>query len=434
MVKDQASSVPQMRPLIKANWQSVPWKPAALIAALLFVAETHMPSAVIEANPGNVANQMQGSAVRQVCYLTIGILGVVYLVRLRNYRIRWRSPVTLTFGSLVVWCVLSVTWADEPATSFKRVIAYLLMITGAAGASAAWSNRQILRFISLTGAFQLTAGIVAEIVTGYFKPWVSGYRFAGTQPWNLEGFCCLVFVLSSVAAADADPPRKVFFRCLALYGLTFLVLTRARGSMMGATVGFLVYLLLSRSVLTKVSIGLAASISGLLLYMSGLFDTLIDFLSRGGEGTTTLTGRQPLWDLLWTFVPGRPLTGYGYHDFFTQARVDYFESELHWEQIDNAHNIYLDNILTLGYIGLLLHTSVLLLGVVCGSYYFRKTRSPIFALAAAVSAAFLLVGCLETVVFISPGPVAFGVTMLLWVLCLERKTNCFDDSVGQNAL
>ena len=261
-------------------------------------------------------------------------------------------------------------------------------------------------------------------------PWLSDYRFAGTQPWNLEGFCLLLFVLSSVAAADADPRQKFLFRCLAMYGLAFLLLTRARGSMMGVTVGLLIYVLLSRSLVTKITLGLAAAISTLLVYMSGLSDKLLDFVMRGGEGTTTLTGRQPLWDLAWTFVSAHPLTGYGYQAFWTLDTADYFSSELHWENASNTHNMYLDNILTLGYVGLVLHTSVLVLIVICGSYCFRKTRSPVFALAAAMGAAFLLVGSLETVLLISPGPFAFSSTLLLCVFCLGPKHRAQDDPSG----
>jgi O-antigen ligase len=422
MIKDEELAMSTIRPVTETKDQTFPWKPAILMALLLFIAENHMPAEVIENGASEFQSQMQANVLRQFCYMTIGIIGITYLVRTRSYLIQWRNPVALAWGSLVAWCVLSAIWAGEPLLVFKRIIAYLLMITGAAGLSAACSHKQILRFISLSGAFQLTVGVAAEVATGYFKPWISDYRFAGTQPWNLEGFCLLLFVLSSVAAADADPQRKLFFRCLAVYGLAFLLLTRARGSMMGVTVGLLIYVLLSRSLVARVSFGLAAAISTLLVYMSGISDKLLDFVTRGGEGTTTLTGRQPLWDLAWTFVSARPLTGYGYQDFWTVDLADYFSSELHWENASNTHNIYLDNILTLGYVGLVLHTSLLVLTVVCGSYYYRKTRSPIFALAAAMGAAFLLVGNLETVLLIAPGPFALNSTLLLCVFCLGRKT------------
>ena len=141
-----------MHPVTKTKDQTVPWKPAILMAVLLFIAENHMPASVIESGTSEFQKQMQANVLRQFCYLTIGIIGITYLVRTKSYLVQWRSPVALVWGSLVVWCVSSITWAGDPLLVFKRIIAYLLMITGAAGLSAACSHKQIVKFISLSGA------------------------------------------------------------------------------------------------------------------------------------------------------------------------------------------------------------------------------------------------------------------------------------------
>lgn len=395
-----------------------PWIPAIILSTVLFLAEAHSPALVIDGDSDGFVAQSQGSVLRQFCYVSIALIGIIYLFRAKSCSFTWRRPVALAWALLVGWCMLSTLWAQEPVTSAKRILAYLFMVTGAAGMSVSWSRKHVLQFISLSGAAHLTAGIVAELATGYFTPWISGYRFAGTQSWNVQGFCCLLMVLASVAAADSDPRHKFIFRTLAIYGLTFLMLTRSRSSLMGIAVGYLIYFLLTRSLVTKVRFGLAASTSVLILYISGLLTSMFDFFSRSGEGVEDLTGRQPLWELLATFVKLRPMTGYGYQSFWTAKNVDYFAGELHWP-VSSAHNSYLDNIITLGFVGLILHASVLIFGVVGGSSLFKKTRSPIFAVAAAMCAVFLVVGMLEATVVITAGPYNFGVTLLLWVLCLE---------------
>jgi O-antigen ligase len=397
----------------------LPWGPATLICTLLFLAEHSWPAQVLNGTENDYVAKLKGSGLREFCYVTIFLIGIFYLIRATGYRFAWRSPVAVAFGSLLAWCSLSIMWSEEPGTSIKRVIAYLFMTTGAAGIAAFWSRKQILQLICLSGAAQLTVGVAAEIVTGYFTPWVSDYRFAGTQPWNVEGFCCLLLVLSSLAAGDTDPRHKILFRILALYGLAFLVLTKSRSSMMGVTAGYLVYLFLTRPLVTKVWFSIAVSTSALLLYMSGLSTSLIDYLTRGGEGVDNFTGRQPMWELALTFVKKRPMIGYGYEGFWTVRNVDYFTSELHWS-ISSAHSSYLENLLALGCIGLVLHVSVLIFGIVRGSLLFRNAHSPIFALAAAICAVFLAVGTLESVVLWSPGPYSFGVALLVWSLCLEK--------------
>lgn len=409
---------------------SFPWFWAILISALIFVAENYFPIDVM-ANENSTDLQaaiLQGSIVRQIGYPIIGLIGIVWLMRARDTRLAWRSPLALTCFSLVLWCALSISWAEEPEIAGKRFFAFLLMITGAAGAAAFWSRAEILKFISLSGAANLTFGVVGEIALGNFTPWVSDYRFAGTLTWNTQGFCCLLVALSSLAASDSDRRYKVIFRLLALYGLIFLILTKSRSAMLGFVVGFLVYYLLTRSVTAKAWVASVLSISALVLYMSGAMGSLIGFLSRNGEGADSLTGRVPMWELALVFVKRRPITGYGYHDFWTIANVDYFSSEFHWT-VSAAHNGYLETLLTLGYVGLCLHVLVLVLGIIRGAYLFKVSRRPMFALAAAILAVFLVVGILEADVLWSPSPYNFGVTLLLWSLCLEKASSSDLESV-----
>jgi O-antigen ligase len=422
MVCDQEFSNSMTLPAADADGQwSFPWGPAILISTLLFLAENYWPADVVEGVTVDAqVSLMQGSVLRELCYITLSLIGIIYLFRAKGYRPTLRSPLGVAFGSLVAWCALSAMWAEEPATSIKRMIAYLFMITGAAGVATLWSRRQIVQFISLSGAAHLGIGVVAEIFIGRFTPWVADYRFAGTQHWNVQGFCCLFLVLSSLAAGDSDPRHKRLFRTLALCGLAFLVLTKSRSSMMGVTAGLLVYFMLTRSLATKVWVGLAAATSLLILYMGGFLTSMTNFLSRGGEGVDNLTGRQPMWELAMTFVRRRPATGYGYQDFWTVSNVDYFSSEFHWP-VSSAHNAYLETLLGLGYFGMALHVLVLTLGIVRGSFLFRKTRSPIFALAAAIFTAFLVVGGLEAVVLWAPGPYNFGTMLLIWSFCLQRE-------------
>jgi O-antigen ligase len=400
-----------------------PWFSAILFSFVILLSENYFPADALanELSTDVQASILQGSVVRQIGYLIIALIGMAWFVRMKGYRlVAWRSPLLLAFGSLLLWSALSISWSQEPEISTKRLLGYLFMITAAAGASAMWSRGEILKFISLSGAAHLTVGVVGEMIIGNFTPWTSGYRFAGTLPYNVQGFCCLVLGLSSLAASDADPRYKMMFRCIALYGLTFLVLTRSRSSMLGGVVGLLVYCMLTRSLRVKFISVMTLSISALVLYMFGAMDSLIAFLSRNGEGSGDFTGRVPVWQLAQTFVSRRPMTGYGYHDFWTVANVDYFSSEFHWT-ISAAHSGYIETLLTLGYFGLLLHTLVLVLGFVIGVRLFMMSRSPSFALAATICVVVLVVSTLEVVVLWSTSPYSFGIMLLVLSLCINKR-------------
>jgi exopolysaccharide production protein ExoQ len=411
---------------IKPAWplphtRPFPWVMAILISAVLFLAENQFSAGAMDDNNGTdlQASILQGNLIRQIAYPFIGLIGIVWLFRATRYRLLWRSPLVVSFGLLLGWCVLSVAWAQEPAISIRRIVVFFFMMTCAAGAAALWSHTQSVMFISLSGAAHLTIGALYEIATGRFAPWNSDYRFAGTLEWNVQGFCCLLLALSSLAASDSDSRYKAVFRSLALYGLAFLILTKSRSSMVGAAAGLLVYYLLTRSLAKKTFAMMAFAISALLLCLSEGLNSSIAFLTRNAEGASDLTGRIPLWKLAATFVNRKPMTGYGYQGFWTVANVDYFSSELHWT-ISAVHNGYLETVLTLGYIGLCLHVLALIFGVSNGCSNFKMTRSPIFALAAAIFAVLVVVGWLEVVVLWKPSPYNFGIALLLWTLCLQK--------------
>ncbi len=312
-------------------FEKVPWLAASLISVALFFSENYMPADVIDGSSVDTqVAKLQGSIIRQLAYPMVAAFGVFWLIRARDYRVAWRSPLVVVFGSLLVWCTLSIVWAQEPSVALKRLVVYLMMITGAAGAAAAWPRLGILQFISLSAASNLSVGVVAELAIGQFRPWLSDYRFAGTLHWNEQGFCCLVLALSSLAAADSIERHKNLFRLLSAYGLIFLILTKSRSSMMGLAAGLFLYIFLTRPATTKWLMLLGSTAAGLLLYMTGVLDTLLALLTRNGEGAENLTGRKPMWDLAMTYVDKRPLEGYGFQDFWTAANVDYFSQEFHW--------------------------------------------------------------------------------------------------------
>ena len=264
------------------------WWTALLYAVPLFIAETEWPITLANDDFNVQVNakvaSMQGSVVRQACYLIVLATGLFCLKRVKRHLSSWRSPMSLVYSLLIAWCAISVLWADDLSLSFKRLLAYLFMVVAAVGATALWSHRQILAYLSYTGIAALIFGLVAEIVIGGFKPWYADYRFDGGLHANVQALCCIMLILSAMAAADTDKEHRTRFRLLALAGVSFLVLTKSRSCLMGMTLAFVVYTTLTRSVLAKVWTALTVVTSILTLYMVGALTKVIAFLSRDGEG------------------------------------------------------------------------------------------------------------------------------------------------------
>ena len=164
---------------------------------------------------------------------------------------------------------------------------------------------------------------------------------------------------------------------------------------------------------------LAASL-GCALLASGVGTRLYTTLNREGEGNQNLTGRAPLWQELLTYADRHFLLGYGYEGFWTTATIDDVSNHQHW-QIDSAHSSYIESLLTLGIIGVTLHTLALLAGLAEGIRLYRRTRRLLFLLAAALCAVYLLGGTFEAILLFKPSPISFYVALLLALLCLPTS-------------
>jgi exopolysaccharide production protein ExoQ len=87
------------------------------------------------------------------------------------------------------------------------------------------------------------------------------------------------------------------------------------------------------------------------------YDPLADFhtaffLGRVEE-SETLSGRAFIWPEVMYYVSRRPWLGYGYESFWTPGRIDAISDDLGWG-LREAHNAYLEILLSLGLVGLTL--------------------------------------------------------------------------------
>ncbi len=403
--------------------QQFSWTVTLLLTVLLLMAEHHSAASV----HGGLERDFQleergGQLLRQIAYLGLGGLGwFAWRKRAKsNMSPAWNKAAALPLLALLLWCCVSITWSADPLLVGKRIIVLMLLCLGASGLVLFWSRRTILFVCCISSAVQVSVGIVAEISNGLFVPTHGDYRFGGTLTWNEQGMLCLVLFTSSLALAFAGGRGRVIFSLLAAYGGLFLVLTRSRGSLIGMGLVMLIFVGMRVSLQAKVALVIFGGLLGSLLLVSGAVGKVADFASRGGEGADTLTGRGPLWDDCLQYVAKRPLAGAGYEDFWTPQTIDDISDDQHWP-IAAAHSAYIESLLTLGAIGLVLHTATLLGMLVSSFMLFRRTRDSLYCLSAAFALVYLAVGGLESVLLIKPSPVSFFVAMLLAAVCVAPE-------------
>jgi O-antigen ligase len=101
-------------------------------------------------------------------------------------------------------------------------------------------------------------------------------------------------------------------------------------------------------------------------------DSVMGVLGR----SSNLTGRTEIWSLVVSFIPQRPILGYGYSGFWFGASPESFVvNRVMRGPVMYSHNGYLEMLLTLGVIGLLLTLVLIGTGMRRSLYFSRQRQS-----------------------------------------------------------
>ena len=409
-----------------ASWNPIRYSvPLVLLLTLCLLYAEHQSAVQMHGNIDldYVVSKQNGRVTRELAYLTLGALGLIgcYISLIRDrVRLHWNRVFTTILALLLGWTAISLLWTDTAETTSKRLFVLALMFVGAFGITLSWTRTQVLKFMAISAAIQVGVGVVAELIYGYFTPWQADYRFAGTLPWNSQGYVCLVLTLAAVCVVRLREPHRWFYKVLAMFGFVFLLLTRSRGGLLAFTLALVLYLLLTLDARQKILTLLGVTTLATVIAASGVGPTLLSILNRGGEGSENFTGRGPLWDELMTYVARRPLTGYGYEGFWTVTTIDDVSEDQLWA-IDNAHSGYIEGLLELGWTGAILHTLALLIGMVEGIRLFRRTREYAWFLAASLCFVYLVGGFLEALFIVKTSQSSFYFAMLLCTLAVQPQ-------------
>jgi exopolysaccharide production protein ExoQ len=361
----------------------------------------------------------EGSIVRRVSLLSLGLFAIASLVRHRAHcRLRITDPLGWIFLSFVAWAPLSLVWAEDPALSIRRQVVFAIVCTAAAAIACRFSFRGIILWTFFSTSLFLVIGVLAEVFLGTFRPFASGYRFAGTVPPNGQGIDCALLVLSGVAAADLEKHRLTIFRACALLGFVFLIFTGSRTSIAACLLAFSVYLGIVCSRAMKIAMAYSSSIVFCLILMV-MGDTFLPKLQSafiaGRDSSTidTFNGRTGIWDDVSYYVRQRPILGYGFGGFWTPAHLSEISEQEKWA-VPDGHSTYLDYLLTLGSVGMALYILLLILGITSAFRFYRSSRNSTFAFCGALLVFCAFNGVLESAM---AGP---SVLMFLSMVVLAR--------------
>ena len=272
-----------------------------------------------------------------------------------------RKPLTGLSFAFAAIALLSATWSEVPAytaASAFGLVAYLIL---ACLAVRDLDQATAIKTILASLTIYLMAGLLAGLI-GLDVAWLAPSadetfsRLQGLSGHpNTFGQQAAIFLTLTAISYRLGIVRKSTAAILLAIGLAAILASGSRTNLVAALIAWAVIALRSNSWRhVIVSVGLTLLASFVLLAATGVLSdgaTLLKSFSRSGsEGEIfTLTGRTELWATAWNLIVDKPLLGWGYNgieDIMARSVSAGFEGTA-----INAHNMALQCIASLGFIG-----------------------------------------------------------------------------------
>jgi O-antigen ligase len=316
----------------------------------------------------------QGMPGRRIGFVLLGAVAGAALARGGARRLRLNGVLGLLLAAYMVWSLLSLAWADDVVLTGKTLIAFALLWTGAVWVGLRLSLHEILEFAFLSNILTWVTCLGIELGFGVFRPWASGYRFAGLYHPNETGQCLGVAVLAATVLFDMSRGRRAaMYFLLGLGAFGFLILTGSRTALLctvTAMAAMLVIAEVGRHGLQRLGIvlaGVGAVLCAIyLLQGSDWVGRLISVVSLGRDDSdlTTLTQRTPMWkEVIETYIAARPLTGYGYGGFWNLRHIVAMSLLQRGTVYYHSHSGYLEMALSIGIGGAVVHVLTIVLSL-----------------------------------------------------------------------
>lgn len=308
---------------------------------------------------GDGALSGTGDSARQATFIMMFVLIVATAVLTKGAQFLLEVPIALAV--LLLWCWASVTWAIEPAVSFRRVLFTTIVVLSVVYCVNMLSYQQVMS--SLAGWFALIVlldWLTVQIITNAIhqaneaEPLLAGnWRGIHTHKNEAGALCAIAALLFG----DLAFRSRSFITAPALAALSvgFLVMTQSKTSEGAVIVAALVGLFIDRGYRNPVlrNILSIVGLCVLILLAIGFGDQAVElmaFLDDPGS----LTGRVQIWPVLFRYAADHLLLGSGYGSFWAIGSASpVYEDGAEWlTTIAHAHNGYIDLLVQIGLVGL----------------------------------------------------------------------------------
>ena len=262
----------------------------------------------------------------------------------------------LLFAPIVLFCILSATWSNDPSVTLRRALFLLLstlvgLILGAdfkiAGLVRLFATASLIHILLCAVYFVLSPHVLHSPSDPHSLKGLTTHKniFGFEQGLALLAFLLVPFrrftslrvpltIMAGGLLYLSHSSGALVSTAVAVASFPFLLIARFRGTQkIPLTIGALAIATAGVSILVKNATLLPALLSK----------------------DSTLTGRTQLWALVQVAINHHPLLGYGFDSFWQGLQGDSLTiiRGVGW-LVPTAHNGYLDLLLGTGYLGALL--------------------------------------------------------------------------------
>jgi len=345
------------------------WIDETVLLAFLLLAFVGLSPFAVQAPAvtqfGEVGTTGAGDLARQLCYLAV--LAAVLIGAFRARGLEALSAVPVLIALLLVWCLLSASWAGAPGVAFRRAgLAVVLVLSAMLSVQTVGAQRSLVLW-----RWVLFAVLVVNFASIPFIP--QAVHLPGEADPNLVGDWRGLYghknIAGSVGAMTAliflfaprlSPAlwRKLLDVAVALAAIGFTVMTRSKSSLGLLAVALFcgtVYRLAWKKDLDRITVAVAGAALAIVAVVFVIADQ--GTIGRLLEDPEEFTGRTVIWQAEIAYILDHPLLGAGFGTFSDTGAV----SPLHnyvgnsWAgEASHGHNGYLQLLMTVGVVGFLL--------------------------------------------------------------------------------
>lgn len=350
----------------------VPWLAGALLMAVAWVSAIGLQPLQDRAAFAQYA--VVDQRLYMPFYVGLALLAAAVWWLRPTYPARLFDPWLVAF---LCWAGFTVIVSPVPTKAlvdWGKQVAYFLGL--AALVVTFRTQRSLVRVLGWT----LLAFVVADLIAVWVRPDVAVHHandaveptlaglWRGLHPHKAKFGELLAFAVLLMLALSRERRRR-WLRLLVVPLLVLMLLAGAKTSLLALALSLVLLAALREA--ARRAPGLLATIAvvpfAVLIAVAAAL--LLPVLLTGVFGDATLAGRTHLWGVLWRYAGAHALFGSGYASFFLGEDGPLFRSgDPMLMRTGNAHNSFLDLLVTTGWPGAVLGYAALLLVPIATAY------------------------------------------------------------------